>query len=279
MLGAWLMLAFVRRNPKSLLARRPLVTLLAVEALLCTLPAFDFMQGTPRVLLWAMLIVFTPYVWFLPYAVADQRSRETQRPAVPDGGLAAILESYLPAVRQGRCVLAQDPVENPAGPGGHAAEGDQAAALVECAARDEDRAGMAVRRSARGSQAWQRQSMHSSLTSRFRSRCRLVRRWCLATAKYSLEDCNVGRSVHRHCPPGRLPAAAWLLAAARVKNLDGVFQSLPLLLQGTARRPLLRAHFFLGISQSAAPENVFCHLHGRWGWQCAVALSSTTSSW
>lgn len=82
MIGAWAMLAFVRRNPKSLLARRPLITLLAVEALLCTLPALDVMQGIPRVLLWSMLIVLTPYVWFLPYAVADQRSRDPSDPVL-----------------------------------------------------------------------------------------------------------------------------------------------------------------------------------------------------
>lgn len=75
MLGAWAMLTFVRRNPKSFLARRPLITLLAIEALLCALPALDVMQGIPRVLLWSMLIVFTPYLWFLPYAIADQRSK------------------------------------------------------------------------------------------------------------------------------------------------------------------------------------------------------------
>jgi hypothetical protein len=75
MLGAWALLAYVRRHPGSFLARRPLLSLLAVELLLCTLPALDALQGLPRVLLWSMLIVLTPYIWFLPYAVVDQRSR------------------------------------------------------------------------------------------------------------------------------------------------------------------------------------------------------------
>lgn len=80
MIGAWVTLTFIRRNPKSFLARRPLITLLAVEALLCVLPVLDVMQGLPRVLLWSMLIILTPYVWFLTYAITDQRSRDPSDP-------------------------------------------------------------------------------------------------------------------------------------------------------------------------------------------------------
>lgn len=82
MIGAWVILAFVRKNPKTFLARRPLITLLAVVALLCVLPALDVMQGLPRALLWSMLIVLTPYVWFLTYAIADQRSRDPSDPVL-----------------------------------------------------------------------------------------------------------------------------------------------------------------------------------------------------
>lgn len=97
MIGAWAMLAFVRRNPKSFLARRPLITLLAVEVLLCALPALDVMQGLPRVLLGSMLIVLTPYVWFLPYAIADQRSRDPSDPLLQMATLRPFWSpTYLP---------------------------------------------------------------------------------------------------------------------------------------------------------------------------------------
>lgn len=76
MFGAWGALAVVRRRPKCFLGRRPLVSLLALEALLCALVAPDLTHGLPRVMFWSMLVVLTPYLWFLPYAIIDQRSRD-----------------------------------------------------------------------------------------------------------------------------------------------------------------------------------------------------------
>lgn len=80
MAGAWAALAWVRRHPKSFLARRPLITLLILEALLCGLTTLEVMGGLPRVVIWSMLIVLTPYIWFLPFAIIDQRSREPGEP-------------------------------------------------------------------------------------------------------------------------------------------------------------------------------------------------------
>lgn len=74
MIGAWGSLERVRRSPQCFLARRPLLSLLALEGVLCGLTTVDVMQGPPRVMLWSMLIVLTPYVWFLPFAIVDQRS-------------------------------------------------------------------------------------------------------------------------------------------------------------------------------------------------------------
>ena len=73
-------LYWVRRVPQSVLARRPLVTLLTLEALLCGLAALDFMQGLPRVMLWTAIFVLTPYLWFLPYAIVDVRSHGGSTP-------------------------------------------------------------------------------------------------------------------------------------------------------------------------------------------------------
>ncbi|WBS00876.1 hypothetical protein OU994_21560 [Pseudoduganella sp. SL102] len=74
-LGAIGILRHVARAPRSLIARRPLATLLALEALLCGLASLDAVRGTPRVLLWSAIVVLTPYLWFLPYAIVDQRTR------------------------------------------------------------------------------------------------------------------------------------------------------------------------------------------------------------
>jgi hypothetical protein len=68
-------LRHVQRAPQSLLARRPLLAMLALEALLCALGGAGLLHGWPRVLIWSALFVFTPYLWFLPFAIADLRSR------------------------------------------------------------------------------------------------------------------------------------------------------------------------------------------------------------
>ena len=80
MLGSWLALCATRRNPQSFLARRPLLTLLLLEVVLCGLSASPVTHGLMRVMLWSLLVVLTPYVWFLPFAIMDQRSREPSQP-------------------------------------------------------------------------------------------------------------------------------------------------------------------------------------------------------
>ncbi|RJG03893.1 hypothetical protein D3878_21755 [Noviherbaspirillum sedimenti] len=69
-------LALVRRNKTLFLARRPVVSLLGVTALLCGLASAPLLHGLPRAALWAFLTVFTAYIWFFAYALMDQRSRE-----------------------------------------------------------------------------------------------------------------------------------------------------------------------------------------------------------
>ena len=69
------LLRHAQQAPQSLFARRPLLVLLAAEALLCVLGGTGLLHGWPRVLVWSAVFVFTPYLWFLPFAVADLRSR------------------------------------------------------------------------------------------------------------------------------------------------------------------------------------------------------------
>lgn len=66
-------LQWVRRAPESFLARRPLVSMLALEGLLCGIGSLDLVHGLPRALLWSAIFILTPYVWFIPYAIVDQR--------------------------------------------------------------------------------------------------------------------------------------------------------------------------------------------------------------
>ncbi len=80
MFGSWLAIIASRRYPQSFLAMRPLVTLLIVEVIFLGLSASTVTQGPVRVMLWSMLVVMTPYVWFLPFAIMDQRSREPSPP-------------------------------------------------------------------------------------------------------------------------------------------------------------------------------------------------------
>jgi hypothetical protein len=80
LLGAVWALHWVRQAPQSLLARRPLVTLLLLEVFLCALAMIDGMAGLPRTLLWSFVFVLTPYIWFLPYAIVDQRARDASPP-------------------------------------------------------------------------------------------------------------------------------------------------------------------------------------------------------
>lgn len=69
-------LYWARRAPHSILARRPLVILLLLLAVLCAAANSELSQGRVRVVLWAGIFVFTPYLWFLPFAVMDMRGRQ-----------------------------------------------------------------------------------------------------------------------------------------------------------------------------------------------------------
>ena len=74
-IASFALLRHVQRAPQSLPARRPLLTMLAVEALLCIVGGSGLLHGWPRVLIWSAVFIFTPYLWFLPFAIADLRSR------------------------------------------------------------------------------------------------------------------------------------------------------------------------------------------------------------
>jgi D-alanyl-lipoteichoic acid acyltransferase DltB (MBOAT superfamily) len=90
-------LNWVRHAPQSILARRPLLTLLTLETLLCSLASLDLMQGLPKVMLWTVVFTLTPYLWFLPYAIVDVRSRTPSSPLMQLAALRPFWNfTYLP---------------------------------------------------------------------------------------------------------------------------------------------------------------------------------------
>ena len=78
----WLGLQHAIRQPAGLFARRPLLCMLALEAALLVLCAPQLNHGLVRVLLWSLVVVLTPYVWFFPLAIVDLRGREASSPAM-----------------------------------------------------------------------------------------------------------------------------------------------------------------------------------------------------
>ena len=80
--GLWLAMQHVIRSPDGLLSRRPFLCMLGLEAALLVLSAPQVDHGLLRVLVWSMVVVFTPFVWFFPLAVADLRGRAADPPAM-----------------------------------------------------------------------------------------------------------------------------------------------------------------------------------------------------
>jgi len=75
MLFAWGSLVYVRRCKGHFYSRRPVVTLLTSTVALC-LFAYCLPNGHARQVAWSIVITLKSYVWFLMYAIVDQRSRE-----------------------------------------------------------------------------------------------------------------------------------------------------------------------------------------------------------
>jgi hypothetical protein len=73
---SWGLLVYARHHKRSVLAQRPFLSLLALEFALCLLSYQGVLHGLPRLILWSLLCVLTPYFWFLAYALVDQRSKD-----------------------------------------------------------------------------------------------------------------------------------------------------------------------------------------------------------
>ena len=263
------MFYWIRSAPQSLLAKRPLVTLLLLETAACLVANLDVMQGRPRAALWSAIFVFTPYLWFLPYAIVDQRSR-TPSPMLFQ---MAILRpfwspSYL-SFNKGAAFLNKHLAKTP---------NDLAVTQLKAvklllwanvlyAIR---RTGLYFRRAAEhpsGRRSHRRAQRRAPVSGAdWLDGNNRVDRQALAT------DRAVGASFRRHRATGGLSPAARFMATARLAHADGLLQPLPLLLQGISGRFLFRTDFLQGISRPSALAHVLCHLHGRRRRQCALAF-------
>ncbi|MEO7986976.1 MAG: hypothetical protein ABI766_10620 [Gemmatimonadales bacterium] len=74
-----------RRYPGALFARRPVLSLVGVSLVLLLLGASGMVRGSPEIFLWAFLTPWFAYLWFLAYALADQRVKAADPTAVQMG--------------------------------------------------------------------------------------------------------------------------------------------------------------------------------------------------
>lgn len=102
------LLSLVAKHPYILIAKKPLWCLLMVEALLCGLGEMPSIGAQQSMLIWSFVFTLTPYIWFLTYAIIDQRHHANTnrilqlgviRPFwsptyLPHGKGAAFLEKY-----------------------------------------------------------------------------------------------------------------------------------------------------------------------------------------
>ncbi|NBX54070.1 MAG: hypothetical protein EBQ82_04150 [Betaproteobacteria bacterium] len=103
-----ILLKWVALFPGSFLAKRPLVALLGCEFFLSLWMGMPGFGPLATVWIWSMIFTFTPYIWFLAYAIVDQRNDRSSplllqmgvtRPFwspsyLPHGKGAAFLQKY-----------------------------------------------------------------------------------------------------------------------------------------------------------------------------------------
>ncbi|MEI7613675.1 MAG: hypothetical protein WCK63_12245 [Betaproteobacteria bacterium] len=84
MIFSWMSIQFVRKHRDHFYARRPVITLLGTTIVLSLISYFSPIGQTHEVM-WTFLLVFKGYLWFLAFAIVDQRSRHTSPDIVQMG--------------------------------------------------------------------------------------------------------------------------------------------------------------------------------------------------
>ncbi|HLJ17741.1 MAG TPA: hypothetical protein VKV15_24810 [Bryobacteraceae bacterium] len=77
--GIWLFFNHVRRRGGSFTARRPVQVLLSVYFAMLLAAGTLPLQGTARMLLWLLIALVAPYLWFFAYALQDAGSKSADR--------------------------------------------------------------------------------------------------------------------------------------------------------------------------------------------------------
>ncbi len=112
-LATGMTLQWVRRSPESFLARRPLLSMLALEGLLCGVGSVDLVHGLPRAILWSAIFVLTPYLWFIPYAIVDQRAKSPGPMTLQMGVLRPFWSPSYLSFNKGAAFLRKHLAQNP----------------------------------------------------------------------------------------------------------------------------------------------------------------------
>jgi hypothetical protein len=96
------LLRHVVQHPKSWIARHPLACLLGGVSVAIAMASWEGAQGLPRLIVWALVMAWTPYVWFMPYAIAQARSANATSTLQSMGFLRSVWSpTYFPIGKQG----------------------------------------------------------------------------------------------------------------------------------------------------------------------------------
>lgn len=106
-------LQWVHRAPGSFLAQRTLVSMLALEGLLCGIGSLDLIHGLPRAILWSAIFVLTPYLCFIPYAIVDQRVKSPGPMTLQMGVLRPFWSPTYLSFNKGTTFLKKHLAQNP----------------------------------------------------------------------------------------------------------------------------------------------------------------------
>ena len=91
------LIVYAARHPQSIVVKRPLVSLLGLLTAMIVVEGLDVTRGLPHLVIWSLIFAFTPYLWFMPYAMAEARSGKLKAPLGQMGFLRSFWSpTYLP---------------------------------------------------------------------------------------------------------------------------------------------------------------------------------------
>jgi hypothetical protein len=251
----------------------PLSRLLTVDVRsLRGLTSLDLVHGLPRLALWSFLSVYTPYIWFLAYALVDQRARDRSPDTFQLGTFHPFWggPSSIP-FGKGAGFLRKTLSKTPADLAVTQIKG------VKLLLWSNLLLGLKMVLTWLCEEQLNIPSVELAVGAYLEGQGFPVADWLVGTAlvyrQVLFADRVLGTSLYRWRTACRLPLATRHMAATRSTDLDRVLQSLLLLLQGVAGRLLLRADLSSGCFASIPRLRMFFRdLHGRRRRQCHFSL-------